>query len=72
MQSQLSQMFDRLSGKDSKTVNHENIQNLQRIVLLEQQIEKLNAHIKYLYDQDRQLRLVLKKNNILNHKDAQV
>ena len=65
-------MFDRLSGKDSKTVNHENIQNLQRIVLLEQQIEKLNAHIKYLYDQDRQLRLVLKKNNILNHKDAQV
>lgn len=72
MKSQLSQMFERLSGKEYKTVNHENMNNLQRIVLLEQQIEKLNAHIKYLHDQDRQLRLVLKKNNILNHKDAQV
>ena len=63
---QLSQMFDRLSGKESKTIGSENMNNLQRIVLLEQQVDKLNEHIKYLYEQDRQLRLTLKKNKIRN------
>ena len=72
MKFQLSQMFDRLSGKESKTVGSESMQNLQRIVLLEQQVDKLNEHIKYLYEQDRQLRLVLKNNKTLTYKEAKV
>lgn len=69
---QLSQMFDRLSGKESKTIGSENMNNLQRIVLLEQQVDKLNEHIKYLYEQDRQLRLTLKKNKVLTYKETKV
>ena len=69
---QLSQMFDRLSGKESKTIGSENMNNLQRIVLLEQQVDKLNEHIKYLYEQDRQLRLALKKNKVLTYKETKV
>lgn len=77
--SQLSEMFERLSVKGSKVnqqkavnVGEENMQNLQRIVLLEQEVEQLKMHIKSIYEQDRQLRLALKSNKILNHKDLKV
>lgn len=72
MKSQLSQMFDRLSGKESKTIGSERMDNLQRIILLEQQVNKLNEHIKYLYEQDRQLRLVLKNNKVLTYNEVKL
>lgn len=69
---QLSEMFDRLTGKQCNAANvlSENIQHLQRIVLLEQEIANLHIHIKNIYEQDRQLRLALKSNKILNYKDT--
>lgn len=77
--SQLSEMFERLSVKGDKVnqqkvvnVGEENMQNLQRIVLLEQEVERLKMHIKNIYEQDRQLKLALKSNKILNHKDLKV
>lgn len=71
---QLSEMFDRLSGKQchATKVQGENMQHLQRIVLLEQEVKNLNQHIKNIYEQDRQLRLALKSNKILNYKEAKV
>lgn len=69
---QLSQMFDRLSGKESKPIGSESMNNLQRIVLLEQQVDKLNEHIKYLYEQDRQLRVALKNNKVLTYKEVKL
>jgi len=71
---QLSEMFDRLAGKQCNAVKvpSENMQHLQRIVLLEQEVANLHIHIKNIYEQDRQLRLALKSNKILNCKDTKV
>ena len=70
--SELMELFKRLSSNKSNTVCSTDIKMLQRIVILEDKVEKLNEHLRHIYDQDRQLRLALKNNKILNYKDAKV
>ena len=71
---QLSELFDRLAGNQCNAVKlpSENMLHLQRIVLLEEEVANLYAHIKNIYEQDRQLRFALKSNKILNYKDTKV
>ena len=70
--SELTELFKRLSSNKSNAVCSTDIKMLQRIVILEDRVEKLNEHLRHIYDQDRQLRLALKNNKILNYKDAKV
>jgi hypothetical protein len=66
-------LFEKLSNKQKdKSKYHVDSLLLHKISILEQQIQKQDELIKYLLEQDRQLRLVLKSKKLLNYKEAKV